>query len=274
MKIKLSHLKLLVLVSFFSLNLNAEVVLDKLDEYDKFHRQYAKLYVTDSIEKEDVKAFQDALKKVKDEGLHIKHDSVILYNNKGGYVLPAREIGKLVRNNKLSTWVPRNSFCRSACVEILVAGICRMALGDVEVHRAFSSYEFKREVNDNEIERSRKDERKYFLEMDMPPTFIPNTEEIPHWTIKRLTHDEKLLYGLYSTVEYYELNRMEEVAMYTSKSKKELMEILHQRYIELNYTKPTNMIKEFLSEKFGIEFKKEDPKYPRCSEQLFLTDSN
>ena len=166
----------LIFTLFFLKVACAKVTLEKLDEYDKFHRQYAKLVVSDSIEKDDPELFEKALKQVKDEGLHLKYDSVILIDNKGGYVLPARKIGQLIRQNKLSTLVPRNSFCRSACVDILVAGICRMALGDVEVHRAFSSYEFKRQVSQETIERSIKDERKYFLEMDMPPTFIPNIE--------------------------------------------------------------------------------------------------
>jgi hypothetical protein len=51
------------------------------------------------------------------------------------------------------------------------------------------------------------------------------------------------------------------------------MASLVDRYHEINYTKPPNKLKQFLTDRFGIEFKKEDPKYLRCSEQLLLTDT-
>ena len=38
-------------------------------------------------------------------------------------------------------------------------------------------------------------------------------------------------------------------------------------------TLPPNKLKQFLTDRFNIEFKKEDPKYLKCSEQLFLTDA-
>ena len=50
---------LVVLLVFFSSISFAKVTLEKLDEYDKFHRQYALLYLSESIEKEDAESFQD-----------------------------------------------------------------------------------------------------------------------------------------------------------------------------------------------------------------------
>ena len=61
----------------------AKVTLLKLDEYDKFHRQYAMLYLSESIEKEDAQAFQEAIDKINMEGLHIKYDSVVINNSNG-----------------------------------------------------------------------------------------------------------------------------------------------------------------------------------------------
>jgi hypothetical protein len=54
----------------------AKVTLEKLNEYDKFHRQYALLYLSESIEVEDAKVFQEAIDKINTEGLHVKYDSV------------------------------------------------------------------------------------------------------------------------------------------------------------------------------------------------------
>jgi hypothetical protein len=92
--------------------------------------------------------------------------------------------------------------------------------------------------------------------------------------MKVLSHDEKLQYGFYSTIEEYELERLEEVAMNTGKSKDDLMTSLVDRYHEINPTKPVNKIKQLLTYLFDIQFKKDNPKYLKCSEQLFLTDAH
>jgi hypothetical protein len=49
---QLKFLLLTLLVIFTNISY-ADVTLKKLNEYDKFHRQYAQLYLSESIEKED-----------------------------------------------------------------------------------------------------------------------------------------------------------------------------------------------------------------------------
>ena len=275
--VQMKLLTLFLTLLLITTNLFAKVTLEKLDEYDKFHRQYAVLSISNEITPEDAKAFQDAMNVITLENLHVKYDSVVLDNSAGGNIVTANKIGKIIREYKLSTWVPKDKYCSSACVNVFIGGICRMGQGRISIHRSFSAYEFKEKRSLERVQRSLdkyyKEDADYLLEMDVRPSLGANANEIPYWTSKVLTHTEKLDYGFYSTVESYELHRMEEVAMNTGKSKDDLMASLVNRYHEINPTKPPSKLKQFLTNKFGIAFKKDDPKYLRCSEQLFLTDS-
>jgi len=269
-----------LLVIFISLLLStisfAKVTLEKLDEYDKFHRQYALLYLSESIKKEDVQSFQDAIDTINKEGLHLKYDSVIMRDSSGGNAQSAIKISRIIRKNKLSTLVPRNRYCNSACLYVFIGGICRMGLGEMGIHRAFIPRDFQRRITLDEAryttDRLYNDDIKFFEEMNARSSLVSIANQVPNWTVKYLSHDEKLQYGFYSTIEEYEMERIQEVAMNTSKSKRELMTSLEDRYYELNYRKPINKLKQFFMDKLGFEFKKEDRIYPRCSEQLFLTD--
>ena len=266
---------LLILSVIFSNISFAKVTLEKLDEYDKFHRQYAQLYLSESIEKEDVQTFQDAIDKINTEGLHVKYDSVIINNSIGGNVQTAIKISRIIRKNKLSTWIPKDKYCNSACLYVFVGGICRMGQGQIGIHRGFSPYSFQRIRPFKEVRKSTdssfNDDINFFDEMNTRTSIVAIINQIPYWTMRVMSHDEKLEYGFYSTIEEYELERLEEVAMNTGKSKDDLMTSLSDRYQKLNPTKPPSKLKQFLTNKFGFSFKKDDPKYLRCSEQLFLT---
>jgi hypothetical protein len=264
------------LLFFTSISL-ADVTLKKLNEYDKFHRQYALLYLSESIEKEDAQTFQDAIDKINTEGLHIKYDSVVINNSNGGNVVTAKKISRIIRKNKLSTWVPKDKYCSSACLYVFIGGICRMGQGEIGVHRGFSPYSYQRRRSFEEVkdttDSSYNDDVKFFEEMNTRSSLVSILNQVPYWTMKVLSHDEKLQYGFYSTIEEYELERLEEVAMNTGKSKDDLMTSLVDRYYELNPTKPVNKIKQLLTYLFDIQFRKDNPKYLKCSEQLFLMDA-
>lgn len=259
-------------------NLNAKVTIEKLNEYDKFHRKYALLYLSESIEVEDAKVFQEAIDKINTEGLHVKYDSVVINNSNGGNVVAAKKISRIIRKNKLSTWVPKDKYCSSACLLVFIGGICRMGQGEIGVHRGFSPYSYQRRRSFEEVkdttDSSFDDDVKFFEEMNTRSSLVSILNQIPYWTMKVLSHDEKLQYGFYSTIEEYELERLEEVAMNTGKSKDDLMTSLLDRYYELNPTKPVNKIKQLFTYLFDIQFKKDNPKYLKCSEQLFLTDAH
>jgi hypothetical protein len=256
----------------------AKVTLEKLDEYDKFHRQYAVLSISNEIVLDDAKAFQDAMNTINTEGLHVKYDSVVINDSIGGNVETAKKISRIIRKNKLSTWVPKDKYCSSACLYVFVGGICRMGQGEIGIHRGFSPYSYQRRRSLEEVKDATDSafngDIKFFDEMNTRSSLVSILNQVPYWTMKVLSHDEKLQYGFYSTIEEYELERLEEVAMNTGKSKDDLMASLVERYYEINPTKPPNKIKQLLTYLFDIQFRKDNPKYLKCSEQLFLTDAH
>jgi hypothetical protein len=152
-----------------------------------------------------------------------------------------------------------------------------MGQGEIGIHRGFSPYSYQRRRSLEEVrdttDSSFNGDVKFFDEMNTRSSLVSILNQVPYWTMKVLSHDEKLQYGFYSTIEEYELERLEEVAMNTGKSKDDLMTSLVERYYEINPTKPVNKIKQLITYLFDIQFRKENPKYLKCSEQLFLTDT-
>jgi hypothetical protein len=174
-----------LLVVLFLPNISfADVTLKKLNEYDKFHRQYALLYISESIEKEDAKAFQDAIDKINTEGLHVKYDSVVINDSIGGNVETAKKISRIIRKNKLSTWVPKDKYCSSACLYVFVGGICRMGQGKIGIHRGFSPYSFQRTRSFEEVRKSTdssfNDDIVFFEEMNTRTSIISIINQIPY----------------------------------------------------------------------------------------------
>lgn len=261
--------KFALIILFISYNANALVWIEKQNEFDKFGRQYASVFVTESIDEADVKEFKAILNKVKKENLHVKYDSVILKKNLGGSVQSAMKIGVMIRQNGLSTWIPKDEYCMSACVHILVAGVCRMAEGDIYIHRRIHVTKEEKERTRQETLGIRKWEAEYFRLMDVDPILEWKIHGNPHWNGRFLSETEKLDLGFYGVIEDAEENRLNFVANNKGIDKKELMNELSEKYDSMN--RSPNFIVRFLSILFPYKFRDSfRDKYPSCTEQLFL----
>jgi hypothetical protein len=75
-------------------------------------------------------------------------------NSIGGNVQTAIKISRIIRKNKLSTWIPKDKYCSSACLYVFVGGICRMGQGKIGIHRGFSPYSFQRTRSFEEVRKS------------------------------------------------------------------------------------------------------------------------
>jgi hypothetical protein len=260
---------LIILMMITSLNANALVRMEKHDEFDKFGRQYVSIFITDHIDKEDVSEFKEILDKVKKENLHVKYDSVILKENYGGRVVSAMEIGSMIRKNNLSTWVPKDEICMSACVHILAAGICRMAEGDIVIHRRLNPNKEEKEMTKKEVIALRKWESDYLSAMDIDPILEWKIHGSQHWNARYISEVEKLDLGLYGVIEHAEENRLNFVANNKGVNKDELMSQLSDKYYSMN-RKPS-LVKRIMyilfPEKYSDIYRS---KYPSCTEQLFL----
>jgi len=79
-----------------------------------------------------------------------------------------------VKKEHLSTLVPEDAICNSAYAYVLISGVCRMALGEVKIHRALhqGDEEMDRSVSVKEdytaIRKELRDEFTFYQEMGAP----------------------------------------------------------------------------------------------------------
>ena len=247
--IKLVALTMLIVSS----NVFADVEFEKLDFNDAHGHQYVSLKITNFISETDVRKFKQYVAQIHKQHLRLERNSVEL-DSKGGILLAAGDIGRLVRKEHFSTYVSEDSKCASSCVLILVSGVCRMALGDVLVHRPMEVPSHKNE------HRLAEQDKKYLLnymnEMEVPPAMAWTAITTPYWMISPLSDDEKEYYGLYyPTIEEQDV-RTNIISKKLKLTKFKVMAKLSDRYRELNEGLSEDGLKRHLS----------------CSEQLFLGD--
>lgn len=241
------------LIIALSSNAIADVEFNKRGFSDSKGHEYASLKITNFVSEKDVPRFKLYVKQIHKQHLRLERDSVEL-DSKGGILFAAGDIGRLVRKEHFSTYVSEDSKCASSCVLILVSGICRMALGDVLVHRPMEV------PSDKSERRLAEQDKKYLLhymdEMEVPPAMAWTAITTPYWMITPLSAEDKEYYGLYyPTIEEQDV-RTNIQAKKLKVSKFSVMVKLSDRYRELNEGLGDDDLKHHLS----------------CSEQLFLGD--
>ena len=125
------------------------IYVDKVDH----PRKVVILKIEGRIKYEDEIEFQRTLDEIKRDGYKIKLNSVVL-NTRGGSSNAAMEIGKIIRKEKLNTYVGLKHRCASACIYILSSGIIRMAYGEVAVHRPTFDVDYPYEKLEESLKKS------------------------------------------------------------------------------------------------------------------------
>lgn len=162
------------------------------------------LTISGEITKNTLEEFRTALDEIKIQNKSIKLNAVRL-DSIGGNNSVAIEIGKIIREKKLNTYVAEDSRCESACVLILIAGVQRYPFGKVGVHRTT----YTRDIDDdtvvpNDIKRSEKLISNYIKSMGVSLLLddaINNTES---WRMRYLTDTEKKQWQIFG------IDRLEE----------------------------------------------------------------
>ena len=256
-------LRLFFLLFIFPHFIFAEVIYEKLGVTDEKGREIVSLKIEGPIEKDEYETFSEAINDINQNNYRVQFDSVIL-NSPGGNVNNAVSIGYLVRSNRLSTWVLPNDECLSACPLILQAGVCKMAEGEVGLHRSGSDYSLPLA----KIRQETKDHESYIKDylkfMDASPEIAWYYSAIPHWDMKYLKFAEKRNFGLFAANEDEMQYRLEIASHQLGLLKSDLIDIVRDRF---NNTYP-----DYDSEENGIESHLYYS-FPSCSEQLFLDDS-
>ena len=238
----------------------ADVVYEKLDEKDYAGRQYVSLSITNGIEDGDFEILKDALNDINHHHYRLKEDSIYL-NSYGGLVAEAKLMGHYIRRYHHATKVKKDAQCNSACVFLLISGSCRMAEGDVGMHRKRMDEHFK-DVSELNAYFNNDQDDEFFRKMGANQELIDIRQNLPHWDLRYLSDSQKFNAGLFNTSEEESQYWQEVVSRKIAAPKSFLLEELKDRNYEL-YDKVTW---------YDKWIKKIDPFYvvPSCTEQMFL----
>jgi len=253
--------KLISIILFLLTNyLMADVVYEKLDEKDYADRQFVTVTINNSIEEGDYEKLNDVLNEINHNNYRLKEDSIYL-NSNGGLIDEAKNMGHLIRKHHHATKINKDDNCESACIFLLVAGSCRMALGGVGLHRSRTNYNFEDITEIDEYYRDRPDD--YFLEdMGADQALIDASKNLPNWDMRYMTEMAKFKSGLFSTPERESQYWQEVVSRKIAAPKQFLLSNLTDRSFEIydSVTWYDKWIRDI------------DPAFvmPTCSEQMFL----
>ena len=252
-------MKKLFLLLLFPHLLFANVVYEKLGFTDAKGREVVSLAIEGRISTFDYDDFEAAINDINQNHYRVQFDSVML-NSRGGLIGDAMRIGKLLRANHLSTWILPHSVCASACVLILQGGVCKMADGDVGVHRARYEDDIPLDTIYANVKEAQKDMDQYLTLMGSSSQLRWLMKSIPNWDMKFLVNFEKRDFGFYSATEEEMQYRLEIASKKMGQYKENLLEKLGDIRGEL-YPDATWEVPDYVYA------------YPSCSEQLFLEDN-
>jgi hypothetical protein len=219
----------------FTASANAGIFVEKVEHPKKV----VVFKIQGKISHTDVAVFQNALNEIKNDGYKIKLNSVVL-DSYGGSGKAAVAIGKIIRKEKLNTYVGPKHNCHSACVFILSSGTIRMAYGDISVHRGTLYEDYPIENLEESLKTLDTEMLNHLFEMGMATQLIDAIRVTPFWTVWTLDDKEKRRWGVHGTERYYE-----ELWFRTTASAKQY-EISNVKYFFYkHFDKCTKMAKDF-----------------------------
>lgn len=252
--------KLFLILLLLSSFVRADVIYEKLDQKDFFGRNLVTLTISGSIKEGDYKKLEDVLAEINQNDYRLKEDSIYL-NSNGGLISEAKNMGHIIRSNHHATKVEKEAKCESACIFILISGSCRMAEGDVGLHRARTDYNFKN-IKDMDEYIDNKTDISFLKGMGANQDLIDAIYNLPHWDMRYMNNTQKFKAGLFSTSERESHYWQEVVSRKIAAPKSFLLAELEERNYQL-YENVTWYDKWFK----GVD---PDFIFPSCTEQMFL----
>jgi hypothetical protein len=189
---------LLVALGTFS-QASAKVIVEKV-EYPK---KVAVVKIDGRILVDEEIEFEKALDQLKADGYIIKNNA-ISFNTRGGSGSTAREIGVIIRQRRLNTYVGPNSLCGSACIYGVIGGVVRNVYGKLSVHRTTYDdivplHKLKKFISWSDYE-----EIKHVSQMGISLLLIDAITTTPNWASRVLTETELRRWQINSTERLYE----------------------------------------------------------------------
>lgn len=156
--------------------------------------------ITGRIDSRDAEDFEELLKKGSLTGRPL-HLNVVQLKSEGGSANSAMEIGRLIRLNRLNTYVAPTDYCASACVYAFLGGVQRYGFGVIAVHDTTYIENSKVVTADLPLIIAHSDKKiaSYVDEMSVGRPLIDAIHSANFWSFRTLTEDEKLLWRVSGT---------------------------------------------------------------------------
>jgi len=195
--LRLFRLIALILISTSSF---ADVTFEKYKDTNE-----VTIKIQNRITEKDLVDFKNALEVIEKEKKTL-HMNAVQLNSLGGHGSVGRQIGTLIKDKKLYTYVGPRSSCESACVFVLMGGVVRYAFGEIGVHRTtfIKGVEVEDELTESFVRLDIKNVKEYGTAMGMTSALtdaILNTES---WRIRYINEVEKREWQVFGTDRAYE----------------------------------------------------------------------
>jgi len=190
------------------------------------------LKIEDEITRSDLDDFKKALAQI-DEYHSVLHMNAVHLNSTGGNAVTAREIGRILRERKLNTYLGPKDSCASACVDLLIAGVMRFTFGEVQVHRGSFSGDPSSTAKIAEVlDGWTKELREYVQAMGVSALLTDAIETTPNWQLRTLTPLEIRQWQVLGTDKVTEETLFTELSREKFISRKEFIDIYREHYDE------------------------------------------
>lgn len=219
----------MILIKLFSI-LAAAILMVACTKDINFNKDEVRLRIEGEISAKSLTEFNDALESIDKNHQKIALNAVQL-NSRGGSGDIAREIGKIIRERKLNTYLARDADCASACVDILISGVERYAFGKVRVHRATFMHDTDRDDNIAQlISEAKKLNEDYVKSMGISLLLADAMDSTESWSIRQLTEQEKKQWQVFGVDRLAEELYFNQTARERFISRHEFIDIFKSNY--------------------------------------------
>jgi hypothetical protein len=125
--------------------------------------------------------------------------TTVNFDSPGGEIYEAMRLGRVMRENLITTGVNSESNCHSACVIAFLGGVIRLPFGSIGIHSFYSKDLIG--APDFALASERYDEvsahvEQYLRAVRIPTAFLDEMKKVPHYKMKVLGLDEMSQLGV------------------------------------------------------------------------------
>jgi hypothetical protein len=185
---------IMIIITFISCSEAYAIV-----SFDPFNKT---CMISGEITPMDVNQVKNLLRNIEAEPTFYGDSSIsFTLNSTGGDIFAAMEIGKLIRKARATCWIGGDDKCYSACVLVLAGAVDRIVVGQVGIHRPYSTYVGNRDYQSTQTESRRTETavRAYLREMNLPGQLFEAMLLVPPEKIRILSDEETEAFGLSGT---------------------------------------------------------------------------